>query len=269
MIYAIRLFMRQYRRTFSNAASLMLAYRSNLLFFFVFETLFLLSSFLSVSVGFDFAGGSIAGWTRDEAYLLAAISGMSHQLFICFMINPLFLASSEVWTGKYDYVLLKPLGLFRAMILTADVAVSNIPNALINAVLLVVFMARADILTFSHGLLMIFFVIASLLTRCALALLLVAPTFFAERMSEGESAFWSIQGIGRYPTSIFPRVLEMIFTFVLPLGMLASIPASALYGKESPTYYLYAILAAGIFLFIAVQFYRFAAKQYKSVNSGI
>ena len=126
-------YLRMFARVFDVSTSVMLAYRSNVVFFLVFETIFLISQFLTVSVGYSLAGGDIAGWTREQAYLLTAVNGLSHQFFICFFINSIFGLGMHVWSGQYDYVLLKPMHpLVSTFFTSGQFVVSNIPNLLIN-----------------------------------------------------------------------------------------------------------------------------------------
>ena len=71
-------YLKLFARTFDISVGVMLMYRANLVFFLIFETLFISAQFLTVKVGFALAGGDIAGWTKEQAYLLTAVSGLSH-----------------------------------------------------------------------------------------------------------------------------------------------------------------------------------------------
>ena len=77
-----RSFFKIYRQALANSAGVMLAYRSNLIFFFLFESFFLTSSFLGAGLGVSLAGGSINGWSRDQIFALTALNGVSHQFFL-------------------------------------------------------------------------------------------------------------------------------------------------------------------------------------------
>jgi len=268
---AIRHFFRMYRRVFANSTSTMLAYRSNLVFFFIFETMFLAGNFTSIAVGFHFAGGDIAGWTREQAFLMAAINSIGHQVFICFFIGPLFGAPYKIWDGTMDYVFLKPMPRFLSIMLNAgEITVSNLPNLAITTALSVWLFVRswAD---FSAGALVacLVFLVVGIMVRVALAIFCLAPGFLAERLVGGEDVFWSLSSAGRYPASVYGVWLERFFTFGLPLAMLGSVQASVLFGKKAPLTHGLALMSSLLFVGLAAWFFHFAASRYKSVNSGV
>ena len=182
-----RSFFRIYRQALANSAGVMLAYRSNLIFFFLFESFFLTSSFLGAGLGVSLAGGSINGWSRDQIFALTALNGVSHQFFVCFFIAPLFNLPEYVWNGRMDYILQKPLHPLLALIATSEIMISNLPNFVINLALAVYFILKiapssGPSVWMAFGLLGIL----GIAVRFALAIFCMAPAFFAERLVEGE-----------------------------------------------------------------------------------
>jgi ABC-2 type transport system permease protein len=258
-----------FTRTFEVSTATLLVYRANVIFFFVFETLFLASQFLTISVGFNLAGDQIAGWTRQQAYLLTAVNGMSHQIFICFFINPIFNLSVQVWNGQFDYILLKPQHPLVSLIANGQFVISNIPNMLINAGV-VGYLLSVNRAAYTPGMLPVFilFVVLGVAVRVGLALLCMAPVFISERLSDVEDSFWSVTNLARYPLSVFPRSLVHILTFVVPIGMLASVPSESLFHPRSVFFWGAAAAAAAVFVVVCVKVFMRAMKGYQSVNSG-
>jgi ABC-2 type transport system permease protein len=263
-------YLRLFARTFGVSTSVMLIYRANIVFFLIFETMFMVAQFLAVSVGFDLAGGEIAGWTRDQVYLLTAVNGLTHQFFICFFIGPIFNLSMQVWNGQYDYVLLKPLHPFVSMLVNGQMVISNLPNMLINLGIVAFFLIRVEASLQWH-LLPVFFVFVALgvAVRVALAVICVAPVFFSERLADVEDSFWSVVSLGRYPLSVYPRGLELFLTFVIPVGMVASLPASALFGTDGIASLAGAFVASVAFVLLAGAIFMRCLSRYQSVNSGV
>lgn len=266
-----RSFRRLYQRVFANSTGVMLAYRSNLIFFFLFESFFLTASFLGVGLGVSLAGGTINGWTRDQVYALTAINGLSHQFFICFFIAPIFNLSDFIWSGRMDYVLQKPLHPLLSMIASSEIIVSNLPNLIINFFLSFYFLRLSGVGHLTWGAWGIFVLLCflSLLVRIALALYFITPAFFAERMLEGDSGFWNVAGVGRFPTSVFPRVIERVILYVIPIAMMAAVPASWIFERMGMIEVLLSTGASLIFAGGALAFFNFAVQNYKSVNSGM
>lgn len=267
---ALRKYGVMFRAAFGVSTSTMLVYRANVFFFLGFEVLFLSAQFLSVSVGFDLAGGDIAGWTRQEVYFLTAVNGLSHQLFICFFINPVFNLQTQVWNGQFDYLLLKPVHPLLSMFFHGQFAVSNLPTAVVNLIAVIVLMAAgAAPVTAVQLVAFTLFFAAGVAVRVGLAILCMAPVFLTERLTDVEEGFWSLASLGKYPLSIYPRAVETALTFVIPIGMMAAMPAAVLYKPESGLGRMAAAFVVSIlFTALSVRIFRLALRRYQSVNSG-
>lgn len=257
-------------RNFEISTNVMLVYRSNIVFFLIFETMFLLAQFITIGIGFDLAGGQIAGWTKEQAFLLTAINGVSHQLFICFFINPIFSTGMWVWNGQLDYVLLKPMPPLVSMWINGQFVISNLPNLLFNLIAVVYFVAM-NTLPASPWAYAAFpvFVGAGLVVRVALALLCIAPVFLSERLADVEDSFWALSSLGRFPMSVYPRAMETFLTFVIPIAMLASVPASVVFDMKTTLWLAGALVASGVFAFASGKIFMAALGRYQSVNSGV
>ncbi len=259
-----------FKRTFSISVSTMLVYRANIVFFLIFESLFLASQFLTVSVGYDLAQGAIAGWTREQAMVLTAINALTHQVFICFFINPVFSLGIQVWDGQFDYILLKPLRPLATMFFTGQFVVSNLPNLLINGGVVAYLLATAS-QPFPWVLwpTMLLCLATGVAVRVGLALLCVAPAFLSERLTDIEGSFWGLASLGRYPLAVYPRAMEMVLTYAVPLGMLGSVPASLVFQKDGLLSIGLACMSAVLFAVVSGMVFMRALKRYQSVNSGV
>lgn len=259
-----------FRQTFSLSLGVMLIYRQNLIYFLFFESLFIFSHFLSFSIGLDMAGGSIGGWSRSELYLLLSINTFSHLIFISFFIAPIFNLSDHIWNGKLDYALMKPLPGPLAIYFTNEFIVSNLPNLLVAGGLLIHFMLENQLASqASTWGLVTMMVILGLCVRVALATFMMVPAFFSERLTDGEGSFWAVSGLARYPTSLFPRAMEYIVTYIIPLGMMAAMPSAILLEKDHSATLIFSVVMSVIFSALAYASLLWGLRNYKSVNAGI
>jgi ABC-2 type transport system permease protein len=268
----MKFYLKLLKQLFSLSASSMLAYRSNVVFFFLFESFFLMANMGGMFLGVNLAGGQLAGWTLDEVMFISSLYSVGHQLFVTFCMGGLFSTGWFVWSGRMDYVLLKPLHPLLALHAASEFVISNIPNIIINGCLLIVFFLKllANGLTVSLqqvGGLVLFFS-AGMAVRYGVALLVVTPAFFAEKLAEGEDAYWSLQSLAKYPTGVFPRTMQWIFTFVLPIATIAAVPADVFFGKTSIASGSTYLGTAVLFSWLTVKFYELGARRYQSVNTG-
>ena len=260
------------KRVAAISTSSMLAYRSNVLFFLLFESFFMVANFGGLAMGVNLSGGNLGGWTLNEVMFVASLFNVGHQLFTSVCISGLFHTGWFVWSGRMDYVLLKPLHPLLGMHAANEFIISNIPNLLISLGIFILFCFRiaADGVVFgfwnTSGLLIFF--LAGLAVRYGVALIVVAPAFFAEKLAEGEDAYWSLQSLAKYPTGVFPRTMQWVFSFLLPIASIAAIPSEVFFGRqnflESSVHFAVAI----VFAWGTVKFYELGARRYQSVNTG-
>jgi ABC-2 type transport system permease protein len=72
---------------------------------------------------------------------------------------------------------------------------------------------------------------------------------------------------GRYPISAYPPALRVVFTLVLPVAFLTTVPAEALLGRASAAWALGSLAAAAISLVGTRLFWQFALRHYTSASS--
>ncbi|HET8733047.1 MAG TPA: ABC-2 family transporter protein, partial [Anaeromyxobacteraceae bacterium] len=96
---------------------------------------------------------------------------------------------------------------------------------------------------------------AVLLTVCAVAvvyslwILVVSAAFFVVKVDNLSFLFLSIFDAARWPTSVFTGFWRFLFTVVIPLALMTTLPAEALLGRiRAPAL---ALAVAGSLLFVA------------------
>ncbi len=115
----------------------------------------------------------------------------------------------------------------------------------------------------------------------AAALLLLSSTLilYALWFVVAASAIWFVKtwnatevlrtalSAGRYPISAYPPVLRLLFTAVLPVAFLTTVPAEALLGRLLAPWALASLAVAAMALAISRAFWRFALRFYTSASS--
>jgi ABC-2 type transport system permease protein len=72
---------------------------------------------------------------------------------------------------------------------------------------------------------------------------------------------------GRYPVSAFPATVRLLFTVVLPVAFLTTVPAETLLGRGSASWILASLAVAGAALVISRAFWQLALRYYTSASS--
>lgn len=212
---------------------------------------------------------SIGGWDFASTLALLGVyltASALRGLFIGPSLEALAGMDGEVWSGRFDFTLLRPLPIqflasFRQWRPFALV------DLLLGLVVLIAAMTRPEstlttlkLLTFGVAL------TAGMSVLYAILLVFTALVFW----SPGFLFTWVFDALfqmARYPVSIYPSWLRIILTWVIPVGIITSIPAQALTGRLSlPT--LAGSLAAAILMVAGASWlFHYALRRYASASS--
>jgi ABC-2 type transport system permease protein len=212
-----------------------IAYPGNFLIGLLYSALNLITGVAGLAVIFG-QTESVRGWTLPSMLALLGVYLLINALRALFIgpsLDALAGIDGEVWDGRFDFVLPRPVGAqfvasFRYWRLWA----------LVDVVLPVGVLAMAMIRLgeeLSATRLMAFLVAISLGIVIAYAILL---TFTAAIFwSQGTVFTWifnSVFQMGRYPVGLYPGWLRLMLTWVVPVGFMTTVPAQALAGEVAP-----------------------------------
>lgn len=210
---------------------------------------------------------SIAGWSRPQMIVLVATNQLIQQIFTAFLMPGLVKLPESVRDGKLDFILLKPAPP-QFLISTSHLEIGPLANALIAAV--VVALALHDLhINPSLGTLLLYVVLilAGLLTHYALLLSLVSLTFWIVQAESVLLGYYSIFQVARLPREAATGWFRILFTFALPLLLVANIPASTLLRGFEPASLLLFLLTCLTAAIFASLFFQLGLRRYQSASS--
>ncbi|HSR30973.1 MAG TPA: ABC-2 family transporter protein [Anaerolineae bacterium] len=245
-----------------------LAYRANFWISLLHSLLNLGTGVLGVMVLFGQVE-TIRGWDLPSTlallgvYLtLSAVRG----LVIGPSLEGLAGMDGEIWTGQFDYTLLRPVN---AQFL-ASVRHWR-PFALIDLVLGLGVLVAAAIhlgqsITLTHLATFLLTMGVGMAILYAILLTFAAMTLW----NPGFLFTWVFDGLfqmARYPVGIYPRWLRLVLTWVVPVGIMTTMPAQALTGHLSVWMLIGGMILAGGLLAGASLLFRFGLRRYASASS--
>jgi ABC-2 type transport system permease protein len=98
---------------------------------------------------------------------------------------------------------------------------------------------------------------------------LAAVSFWIVRAQGLVYGYFNFLNIARYPDVIFPRIFRMIFGWVIPVVIIANIPARLLIKSlgQPAQLMLHLVIASSIVFWLSRVFWRFALRHYSSASS--
>jgi ABC-2 type transport system permease protein len=256
-------------RSFARAsAQNELAYRANFWISLLSAALNLGTGVLGIVVLFSQVE-AVQGWTLASTLALLGvylIVGALRALFIGPSLDALAGMDGEIWTGTFDFTLLRPLDVQFLASLRYWRPLALIDLALGLGVLGTAVVRLGQTLTAAHLAIFLVTLGAGVTVLYAVllaftALVLWSPGFFFTW------AFDAVFQMARYPVGLYPGWLRLVLTWVVPVGIMTTVPAQALTG-ELPAGTLLGSLALALGLLAgASALFRGGLRRYASASS--
>ena len=272
---------RTLRRFWSTALAAELEYQANALV----ELLAVLGNLagslfvLSLLVGH---GRDLGGWSWDAALVVLGLYTLLDGFTTCLLQPNLSKIVGHVQNGTLDFVLLKPIdsqlhlsarhispwglpGMLAGLVLSGWGMLQLQPNAPADTVALPPWAAFSQLLgPLSTGLALL---LAAAAILYSLWFVLAALSIWFVKIWNATEVLRSVLVAGRYPVSAYPPALRLLFTFVLPVAFLTTVPAEALIGRSSWPWAAGSLLVALLALAGTRLFWQFALRHYTSASS--
>lgn len=209
-------------------------------------------------------GASFPGWQQHEVLLLQGVFLISRGIAFPFFMGIVWNTISRVQEGTYDLLLIKPRSILLMSIITAFDS-EDLGKLIGGFLIFTIAMKSVPPLPAINWISFVLLFLFSLVTMFAFGLFMAGLGIVWVGNYRIYDIFMTIMEFGLYPRSIFSKVFQSIISWVIPLGLLGSFPASALLGKpESGA--LYAVLASLVFLTAGLWFYFRMVRNYTSAG---
>ena len=212
---------------------------------------------------------TINGWDFPATLSLLGVYllvGALRGLVIGPSLDTLAGIDGEVWTGKLDFTLLRPVNVQFLVSLRTWRLFALFDLALALGVLGTAITRTGLAMPPARWLAFLISLFSSLTIMYAILLLFAAFVF----LSAGVLFTWifdALYQMARYPVAIYPGWLRLVLTWIVPVGMMTTIPAQALRGDVPPGLLAGAVALALGLLFAASAFFRLTLRRYASASS--
>lgn len=261
----MKYYFRIYRTYFNNAISYHAQYRASTWLHLCLHILWLVMTLFLVSIFFEHID-TIAGWKKEELYLMAILWSLADQIAIIFFNNIIDLPDL-VTDGNIDGHLTKPVSSLFALTLS-KINIIALYRAGGECILLVWLFFHYDFhINFIHTCLGALLFLSAIVINYSFILILNTLSFWFYRINNINEAWFTVFEIGKYPLSVLPKTGRIIFLTLLPVAFIAYIPVATITGKWPWYGILYATIFTILIFIVAITFWNFALKKYSSASS--
>jgi ABC-2 type transport system permease protein len=209
---------------------------------------------------------SIAGWTRGEAYVLAATVFLMNAFMSAFFFS-LMEIPSHVRMGTLDFVVTKPVD-SQFWVSSRKFNFDQIGTVTAGLIMLAIGIRQAHVMPgLAQWLAYVLLLASALVIFYSFNLALMTTGIWLVRVDNLWVLGESVMQIARFPLDIYGAGLQRFLTFVVPLGFFATIPARQLVKEFNPLMAVAGIVWALAAFWLSRKFWLFAMGHYTSASS--
>ncbi len=245
-----------------------MSFKANFILWLIVEVLWFVGQIAFFSIIFGQVD-RIGDWSKWEVVLLVGTHQIIAQLFQAFFFVNIANIPELVRTGKLDSLLLLPVD-SQFAVSTKQFGLDSVLNALLGGVVVIVSLSQLQIMPGGGAIVLYLIALAcGVAVHYSIMLTLAAVSFWIVRAQGLVYGYFNFLQIARYPDVIFPRVFRFIFGWIIPVIIVANIPARLLIKPLSDPLWLmvHLVTAGAIALLISRTFWNFALRRYSSASS--
>ena len=264
--------MRRYIEIYSimlrNSLIREMSFKANFVLWMVVEVLWFCGQIVFFSIIFGQVD-RIGDWTKWEVVLLVGTHQMIAQLFQAFFFVNVANIPELVRTGKLDSLLVLPVD-SQFAVSTKQFGLDSVINAALGGVVVCFSLAQLGIVPNPMSVLL--YLVALLFgvaVHYSVMLSLAAVSFWIIRAQGLVYGYFNFLNIARYPDVIYPWLFRIVFGWVIPVVIIANIPARLLIKPlGQPLWLMFHLVIASTIVFgLSRAFWRFALRHYSSASS--
>jgi ABC-2 type transport system permease protein len=257
-----------YGMMFRNSLIREMSFKLNFLLWMVVEVLWFIGQLVFIQVVFSYVG-TIGDWSKWEVVLLIGTHQLIGQLFQAFFYVNLANLPELVRTGRMDFMLLLPIDT-QFIVSLKQFGLDNVVNALVGAGFVSFALWKLSIVpTLLQLLLYTAAVCCGILIHYCIMLIFSAASFWMVRSQGLIYGYYSLFNIGRYPDTVFRGLFKFVFSWFIPVIIVANIPSRLLiHAADNPWPSLLQLtVATALMLSLTRLLWSSALRHYSSASS--
>lgn len=245
-----------------------MSFKANFILWMFVELLWFVGQIVFIEVLFMYAD-KIGDWSKWEVVLLVGTHQIIGQIFQAFFYVNVANLPELVRTGRLDFMLLLPVDAQFA-VSTRQFGLDNVVNALVGIAIVVFALIKLAVLP--HATQIMTYLVALTLgvaIHYSIMFALATASFWIVRAQGLIYGYYNLFNIARYPDVVFRGVFKLVFSWLIPVIIVANIPARLLMRSlETPGPLLLQLLVATTFCVgLSRTFWHFALRRYSSASS--
>mgnify|MGYP001078054541 CR=1 FL=1 len=205
----------------------------------------------------------IAGWSLKQVIILYLTFNFI-DTFSQVLYREVYRFRPLVVSGNLDLILVKPYHPFLRLLL-GGVDLFDLLLLLPYLFLLLLFIFQENVSFFSF-LLYLVLVVNGLIIATAFHIGVLGFGLLTTEIDNVIMIYRDLLNLGRFPIEIYQQVISLIFTFIIPIGVMITFPVKALFGFLSFKNIVFSFFISFFLLWLSVKLWQIGLKRYQSAG---
>lgn len=207
---------------------------------------------------------TLAGYTSNQAIFFFLTFNLI-DVITQFLFREVYNFRPMIVNGDFDLVLARPLNaLFRVLMGGADVIDLVTIPPLIAVTIYIGSLLHPTL--YEVGIFLVL-LINGFLIATAFHIIVLSFAIITLEVDHTIMIYRDLTSLGRLPVDIYRQPLQGFLTYLIPVGIMITLPAKAIMGLVGPVGILSAFLIGIAAVFVSLKFWNYALTQYSSASS--
>jgi ABC-2 type transport system permease protein len=210
---------------------------------------------------------TLGGWTQAEMVFVYGFFMVPYGIFFAFF-NLWNFADRYIVKGEMDRILTRPAYNLAQLILE-NMDPSSLAGAIVGMIIMAYSAQYTNIDWVGYDpFIFAVLVFSAVALYFGLYIILASISFFSDSPTGIFPLMWNIQIYGRYPVTIYNRLIQIILTFVLPFGFVGFYPAAYFLDRANWSAYAWiSPLAGATATIIGLLIWNTGIRRYRGAGS--
>ena len=210
---------------------------------------------------------NLAGWRPPQLLALVGVYFLMLGFIHVFVEPSMERLLQEIRLGTLDFMLTKPRD-SQFLVSIRRISLWRLVEMVAGVVILVIATVQMQLsISAAQLALFLFMLLLGGVIVYSFWLMLATTAFWFVKVDNILVIFQSAYSAGRWPVNIYPQMMRLLLTFLVPVAFAVTIPAEALVGRLSLQNFLLALaLSTGMFT-LARWYWRIGARRYSGASA--
>lgn len=265
MLRIITRYLRLYKAFLFQSLKEDMTYRSNFLTLVVMDIGLVSISVILFKVIYGHVN-TIAGWTFHQSIILIGTVGIVREMAYLTFRRGFLELGNHIRTGTFDIFMVRPIASNLHLAMRHLSLSESLGEGITGIVLIVYGLIHLNNWSWISFPLYILLLLNSLMVYYGFSLIINSIVFWVVRSQELNTIIYFFMETSRYPGDIYRGIGKVIFTFIIPIGIIATVPASALTGRLGWYFAIVSLIIGISFLGTGLLVWKMSIEHYSSAS---